>query len=202
MKYDALTLDTNIFIAADGIHLEGGVLGQLRQFQQGNVSFILSDIVVREITRRLVAQAEKARELLANAVKNAAKHHLLADNKIDDLKVLHASTLAPNDAVGARLSAFLEATGCYVEPSSNADMQEVLKRYFASEPPFEEGDRKKYEFPDAIALLSLEAAAKRDEEKILAVSATRAGSALQQAPHGLMWCRICPSPFRCCKRMH
>ena len=32
---------------------------------------------------------------------------------------------------------------------------ELLRRYFATEPPFEHGERKKHEFPDAFALLSL-----------------------------------------------
>jgi hypothetical protein len=43
-------------------------------------------------------------------------------------------------------------------------------RYFNSKPPFSESGKKKSEFPDAIALLSLDAYAKKRGIKILAVS--------------------------------
>ena len=45
-----------------------------------------------------------------------------------------------------------------------------MKRYFAPSAPFQSSGAKKSEFPDAIALLSLEAWAKTRERKILAIS--------------------------------
>ena len=43
---------------------------------------------------------------------------------------------------------------------------DVLSRYFSEAPPFGESDKRKHEFPDAFALLSLEALA-RDERKLM-----------------------------------
>jgi hypothetical protein len=48
---------------------------------------------------------------------------------------------------------------------------EVIRRYFASEAPFEDNEKKKNEFPDAFALVSLEAHAAAAHRKILCVSA-------------------------------
>jgi hypothetical protein len=48
-------------------------------------------------------------------------------------------------------------------PALSAD---VLSRYFSEAPPFGESDKRKHEFPDAFALLSLEALA-RDEGKLM-----------------------------------
>lgn len=46
MDYDAVTIDSNIFIEY-GMNLEGGVLAQLFQFREGSAQFVLSEIVIR-----------------------------------------------------------------------------------------------------------------------------------------------------------
>ncbi|MCA6115206.1 DUF4935 domain-containing protein [Bradyrhizobium sp. WSM 1738] len=46
----------------------------------------------------------------------------------------------------------------------------MLRRYFTIEPPFSRGELKKTEFPDALALLSLEAWASRHHTTVLLVS--------------------------------
>ena len=47
---------------------------------------------------------------------------------------------------------------------------EVLRRYYATEPPFGFSENKKYEFPDAFALLSLEDIARQENRLLLCVS--------------------------------
>ena len=68
------------------------------------------------------------------------------------------------------MSAFLDRCGAIVIDSSGVALKEVTDMYFASEPPFEEAGEKKSEFPDAIALLSLERWARDNKKKILVVS--------------------------------
>ena len=48
---------------------------------------------------------------------------------------------------------------------------EVIRRYFATEPPFSKKEAKKSEFPDALALLSLESWATANKTFVLLVSA-------------------------------
>jgi hypothetical protein len=49
-------------------------------------------------------------------------------------------------------------------------MRDLVRLYFTQAPPFSPVGKKKAEFPDAIALLSLEAWAKTNDKRILAVS--------------------------------
>jgi hypothetical protein len=51
-----------------------------------------------------------------------------------------------------------------------ASVDELVKSYFSATPPFDAAGAKKSEFPDAIALLSLEAWARKSGKRILAVS--------------------------------
>src|SRR5260370_35343081 len=54
--------------------------------------------------------------------------------------------------------------------AAETDIKQLMARYFAAAPPFEGSGKKKNEFPDAIALLSLEAWAKAKSKTILAIS--------------------------------
>ena len=54
--------------------------------------------------------------------------------------------------------------------SDYLDVDTLIKKNFDHKPPFSESGQKKNEFPDAIALLSLEAWAKENDIKVLAVS--------------------------------
>ena len=180
MEYDAITLDSNIFIAADGIYLEGGMLAQLSQFQEGNIKFVLSDIVMREVRRRLVLQTDKIREGFQSSIKKTRRHALVSDVQMSVLEGIGAQVLDPKDAAQGRLDGFLAATGCEIIDSNDADVKELLRRYFETCPPFEDSEKKKTEFPDAFALLSLEAWAKKNEAKILAISNDRGWSAFAE----------------------
>lgn len=71
MKYDAITLDTNIF-DENSLSLEGGMLQQLQQFKGGLAHFVLSEIVVREIHRHLTEEAQKAAFALGSATARLA----------------------------------------------------------------------------------------------------------------------------------
>ena len=72
----------------------------------------------------------------------------------------------------SQIADYLAAIGAEVVPATGAiDVSgELLRRYFATEPPFEAKDQKKHEFPDGFALLSLEAFARPKQKLILCVS--------------------------------
>ncbi|MBM1172198.1 PIN domain-containing protein [Microvirga arabica] len=67
MQDDAITLDTNIFVA-DGLRLESGLLARMSQFKSGSAKFILSEIMVREISNKLHERAADARKDLKKAI--------------------------------------------------------------------------------------------------------------------------------------
>lgn len=62
-------------------------------------------------------------------------------------------------------------TGAEIIPATGrVSLDEIIKKYFSAEAPFAPAGSKKNEFPDAIALMSLESWAKENQTKILAVS--------------------------------
>jgi len=63
-----------------------------------------------------------------------------------------------------------ESDAIVVEADDYIHVSDVLDCYFNSDPPFHKDNPKKEEFPDAIALLSLEAWAEEEEREIVVVS--------------------------------
>lgn len=169
MAYDAITIDTNMAIQG-GLNLEAGLLGQLTQFKDGQVDVVLSEIVTREIHKHLVQQVKKARDSFVNAAARAEEVQLTSGEAAAALKAQAAALDQPRAVAGARLTRYLEATGAEQVPANLASMDAVVRGYFSSSAPFEAAGAKKSEFPDAIALLSIEAWAKRSGKKVLAVS--------------------------------
>jgi PIN domain-containing protein len=169
MQYDAVTLDSNIFFR-NGFYLEGGMLGQLVQFKEGSAQFALSEIVIREVYKYLKIEGAEANGDLEKAIKKCSKNGVLSTDAIAQLKSIHDAALGAGDAAKKRLETFLNNAGCIIVTADKADIKELIKRYFAPSAPFEQSGKKKNEFPDAIALLSLEAWAKSNDKKILAIS--------------------------------
>jgi hypothetical protein len=61
MAYDAITIETNN-LHHSGISLETGLLGQLEQFKDAPVDFVLSEIVTREVLKHLQQMAKDGRD--------------------------------------------------------------------------------------------------------------------------------------------
>lgn len=169
MKYDAITLDTNIF-TKNHYALEHGLLKQLEQFKIGSVKFILSEIVIKEILRHLIEENKEIRTNLDKAINRANNKKLLKKETSTQLEKLIQAEPSPEKLAKDRLQQFQNNTGFEIIKADSAEISELVKRYFAYEPPFENNPEKKHEFPDAIALLSLEKHAKEKKLKILTVS--------------------------------
>lgn len=169
MKYDAITLDTNIF-TNNGYALEHGLLKQLEQFGKGSIKFILSEIVVREVLRHITEENIEIRNNLDKAINRAKGKKLLADTTAEQLVKLTQSEPSPEKIAQDRLVVFQKNTGLEIIKADSTEISALIKLYFNYEPPFANNAEKKNEFPDAIALLSLEKHAKENNLKILTVS--------------------------------
>ena len=161
MHYDVLTIDTQV-IHANGFDLEGGLLAQLSQFDDGPTRFVLSRVVLREILKHLQVKAEEAHRGLQGAFKKAQDSQLPLE--LPDLRSIDAKA-----AARSRLEAFVKATAAEIIDYDKVALPEVMDRYFKPAPPFATG-KKKSEFPDAVALLSLEAWATENHKRVLAVT--------------------------------
>lgn len=169
MPYDALTIDTNL-VKQEGLNLEGGLLAQLKQFKDGPVDFVLSEIVILETEKHLVEQVKNIRDKLASAVGRIEDVQLATGAEAAELKARIDALGDPKAVARSRLKAFFEATGAMPVPAKYASMSDLVRGYFKASAPFDPSGAKKHEFPDAIALLSLEGWAKETQKKVLAVS--------------------------------
>lgn len=169
----AITVDTSIFDRY-GANLGYPALRKLDQFKDGHVRVILSEVIEGEIVAHVRAAAIETQR----ALKTALKKHKLRWSLSDQASAIpEGFALAGNPAAEAQrqVDDFVAAVGAEIVSATAPDTvaPEVLRRYFAVEPPFETSEKKKHEFPDAFALLTLEARAEKEQKLILCVSADK-----------------------------
>lgn len=169
----AITVDTNVFDKY-GCNLDFAIFRRLDQFASSAIDVLFSEIVVREVTRHIAAEAAETQRALKKALLAHGKRW-----KIDPAAVAPlASYRADDDAAlvaDEQFEGFNGAVNGAVVPAlgKNDRTGEILDRYFTVLTPFENKDAKKNEFPDAFALMSLEAHAQREGTSILCVSADK-----------------------------
>lgn len=168
-ELQAVSVDTNVF---DRYHcnLSHALLLKLEQFKATNVELVFSEIVTNEIIGHIRDEAAETQRELKKALRNHRRRWLLA---ADD--AIEASLSIGDDATIKAthdLNAYVAKVGAQVlaiKDGSNV-AGEATRRYFELLPPFEAKETKKHEFPDALALLSLEAFVKPNDGMMLCVS--------------------------------
>ncbi len=159
----AVTIDTNIFHRQQQ-NLESEAMSLIPQLGVANLRFIISDVVLREIHKHLDKKYTEATQEDSKALSRIAG---LVSPRLSEALTKEVAA-RPRDAQ-ADVGAFVERTGAIViKPTGEDTLQSMLDRYFKGEPPF--GEKKKTEFPDAIALLSIEQWAKTENAKVLCIS--------------------------------
>jgi hypothetical protein len=161
------SLDTNIFDQKH-LNLERGILAQFKQFAEGSAKFVLSEVVLREVFRHLKSDADLAKQQLEAAMRQSGLARLFDEETLASLRTLTSGASDASDAANRSLKNWIVRAGCEIVHASGADIERLIAMYFASETPFEEG--KKHEFPDAIALITLEDWAKTNGKKLLAIT--------------------------------
>lgn len=167
-QFGAITFDTNIFVSF-GLNLEGPYFDELKSLHQTYASFILSEIVIQELQRKLQEQAEKTIHDFYRAIDRLHEQKMIADESANLLDRKSLDVCQPTEAVKRRIEAFKRAMSVNVIPLTDASINAVVDRYFSGEPPFQ-GRGNKNEFPDAIALLSIESWAMSNQIRVLAIS--------------------------------
>lgn len=169
----AITIDTSIFDRY-GCNLDFAVFRKLDQFAGGAVRILISEIVAEEINKHISEEAAETQRALKKALSSHGKRWKIAASMIAPAAEYRISD-DPALAALEQIDDFIAAIGAEVVPALgiNDRTPEILQRYFAVEPPFEHKEAKKNEFPDAFALLSLEAHARREGGLILCVTADK-----------------------------
>jgi hypothetical protein len=171
--YGAITIDNDTYKGL-GYRFDGGLLAQLMQFKESPVIVLQTDIVHNEAIKHIGQEISNARASISKALRSANKKLMVSDLDIGKAKALLTVTGNDDSIAEAKLNQYYDAIGATVISSSDyVDLSALLRKYFDTEAPFESGKDKKNEFPDAIALLSLEGWAKENDINVIAVSQDR-----------------------------
>ena len=171
MKYDTLTIDTSIFDQL-GIKFEKGLLKKLEQFKVSPSNLIFSEIIIEEINAHLIEKIDEAIIHVNKAIKSSDGYLTVDEEALKQIEqFLIKNNKKTEDLSREKILRFLDNTGAIMVPFNNITLQKVVENYFNHVPPFATKGKKKNEFPDAIALISMEKwALDGNATKILAVS--------------------------------
>lgn len=169
LKYDFITIDTNIF-KRYSIALNSGLLKQLDQFKNSSTKIIISEIVDKELISHLAEEIEDSKRQIDKALKYTEKYLYKEESASDYTELLTHNDRTNMDIAKSNLEDFYKRIGAsIIKCDTHIDVSKLIEMYFRSEAPFQ-SSKKKSEFPDAIALLSLEKWAENHNKRILAIS--------------------------------
>lgn len=169
-EFGAISLDTSIF-EAQGLKLESGLLKQLDQFLDSSTKLILSEVVKEEVLSHLTKKTKEAQKEIDKSLKDTKDYWQVEDSDIEDIKNSLFGGREAQEVASERFSQFIEATSLeIIEAQDYLIVSELIQKYFRAKPPFSENGKKKNEFPDAIALISLETWANKNKTKIIVVT--------------------------------
>ena len=168
----AISIDTEVFIRK-GKTFDHPVICSLTQFKDSDIDVVIADVVAREIEAHLREDAAKTQSDLKKALRDHNKRWRRENSENECANFLICAD--PIEFCEKELSGFKQNTGCEVLSLSNAngELERVFDLYFSQEPPFGTSKNKKSEFPDAFALLTLEAFAARNQKQLLCVSSDK-----------------------------
>lgn len=170
-RYSALTIDTSIFIQ-NGLKLNKGLLAQLHQFKDNPINLILSDIVYRELKSHLDRKEKETKSKIESALNDASDYLNCCIDDMEKIKSLIKLNYQAESISKLILEEFIRKCGIeLVKGEKYCEMKSLIDMYFQNLAPFKESGNKKNEFPDAIALLSLQYWVEENNKNLLAVSA-------------------------------
>jgi hypothetical protein len=189
-----VTLDTTEFHHF-GYHFEAKGLAALGQFNGTDISVLFSEVVINEVQShirdQLVETAEKARSGINQFLKEWRSDHelaaIIAQLGLEADPIARAKELTDD---------FVQKIGAELVAVDNGTFQirELHDRYFSAQAPFSKSADKKNEFPDAMALLSLQGWAQQQEGMLLAVSSDGDWARFaEESPHLVVVPKIGPA---------
>lgn len=168
LKYPInVTIDTNVLDAAKYDLSENSTLSLLSRYvQKGKIKVVLSDIVIRESKKHIAEQVSKvcgmARNLRADAL-NVSTEHLInyvGLNRIIELVKDKKSLMKKGEDL---FEQFIQELDVEVLGSNLIKLDQIIDDYFEIKPPFQEGEKKRKEFPDAFIACQIRERFGKDE---------------------------------------
>lgn len=169
-RVGAISIDTSV-VERHQYGFESGVLAKMSQFSRANTMHLALDIVLHEMRSHLTKEADLVRSQVKNALKPLGNSWGIdKDVRAEALRILFGDQ-SGDARTEERLQEFLDDSSATVLACADfVGLPEVLSRFVETKPPFGNKEVKKHEFPDAIALLSLEGWAIKNDTTVIAVS--------------------------------
>ena len=149
----AVTIDTNIFDAARFDLCDTCTLKIFENYvKSGKIKVVLSDIVVRESKRHIADQVKKIcgimRKARAAALEGSTEHLITTIGLGEILRIVKNKDelISKGEEM---FDDFLRTINAEILGVDLIDVGLILGDYFETKPPFENGEKKKSEFPDA-----------------------------------------------------
>ena len=156
LNFGAISID-NATLKGEGYKFYEGLLAQMRQFKESPVQVVQTDIVHNEAIKHIGQEVSKTRSAINQTLRSANKQLKIKSESIDKARELLSIDGEDHEVADGRLKKYYENIGANVIDSSEyVNLALLMEMYFETDAPFETGKDKKNEFPDAIALLSLE----------------------------------------------
>ncbi|MDY4315345.1 PIN domain-containing protein [Pectobacterium actinidiae] len=170
LDYGAICID-NSSLKILGYKFEEGLLFQLRQFKNSSIKLIQPDVIHKEIIKHLSSPIHELDKNIDKIIKDLNR---LVGADIDTVTSIVSELKKFTNAeliIKERVNKFYEeVNGEVLKCSEHLDVNLLLDMYFDIDAPFEDNKEKRKEFPDAIALLSLESWASDQGFKVIIVS--------------------------------
>lgn len=153
MKYPLyVTLDTNIFVANKYDFSENSTLELLAKYVASNkIKVVMSDIVIKEVEKHIAAEGNKIcgalRKLRADVLKTSSEEFLVQVGLHVPLQIIEKKQCEEKSRNAWK--EFVASLNPEILDTSLIDLDAILDDYFSFNPPFENSDRKRKEFPDA-----------------------------------------------------
>lgn len=149
----AVTIDTNILDAAKYDLSEGSTLQLLKNYvNEGIIKVVLSNIVVRESKKHLAKQVKKvcgiARKLRTEVLQESTEHliNYIGLNGLLEIRKDKKPLIEKSEEL---FDNFIREINAEILGTDLINLDEIIDDYFEINPPFEEGEKKRKEFPDA-----------------------------------------------------
>lgn len=147
-----VTIDTNIFISSKYDFSSSSTLDLLAKFVKNDkIKVVLSNIVIREVEKHIMNESYslcgKVRDLRKKILDTSSESFLEALELEDRFSIMNKNNLRKKSK--KIWENYLETISPEVLDTSDIDLDSIINDYFEINPPFQEGEKKRKEFPDA-----------------------------------------------------
>ena len=147
-----VTLDTNIFVSNKFDFGQDSTLGLLAKYvESGKINVVLSNIVIKEVEKHIADEGDKicgsTRKLRADLLKTASEEFIKQIGLDALLQILDKKEIRRKSQ--AEWESYIKLINPEILDNASINLDMIISDYFNFNPPFENNDKKRKEFPDA-----------------------------------------------------